>query len=691
MFQLFRAALLLPSLALAADTFDATSGEVQLPLVIVGSDLYTVTMQHLGNLQFQVTTLEPATSGDAGDADRYDADSGELHLSEVVYAADRYEVELQYQGDLLFSVTGATPLSLGGETLFYAPAPIAEVLGDRRSASWSALGNEPTDLTRCVIAPAGSGAAVVLTEADNAVVPELSLDNGMTAAGSVTNDRLLRAMFQFIADGDGYRVVAVKHSNYAIDLDSGDRLILRDIRSGHIDSTVAAYLQFQATPGDDGYTLTATGRKIYQTTSGEFEDDASWSARTVTVTDGALYLASGTATTLKLYEPPIDLSIPFDLNPDGIARVSNPEVTPQSRADDPIAETPLQVVDAYRDQVAAAGPDDATRAAAEAMLTTIQQGLASEGLALRYPAEFYLAFRDGLLARTLQTADSTDGELGQLTVPYVYFTNASDGEGSHHPFLVIASYDLPDAPALLWDVAKPPGDGLTADYPSQSVTRSYHREAFLMKIPLRDYGIVSYLTENNMVNDLASDVGVTDFDHHNYASVSATGVAIDGVVIYPSYNNALHFAQSEAELSAHGMHSGRGLGVHYHADGYAATGDGLTLYNDGDYSGRSHPPLVSLGFDGVAGYGIYRAGDTGFDGFDVALDDFGGHRHGDYGYHYHAYSESAVTPESVAYTVHVLPPQGAWAGRINAIPEFWQGTSPNYVGGRSVYLGTEAE
>ena len=28
------------------------------------------------------------------------------------------------------------------------------------------------------------------------------------------------------------------------------------------------------------------------------------------------------------------------------------------------------------------------------------------------------------------------------------------------------------------------------------------------------------------------------------------------------YNNRLHISQSEAELSAHGMHSGRGLGAH---------------------------------------------------------------------------------------------------------------------------------
>ena len=242
------------------------------------------------------------------------------------------------------------------------------------------------------------------------------------------------------------------------------------------------------------------------------------------------------------------------------------------------------------------------------------------------------------------------------------------------------------------------GDGLVAQYDNQSVTRSIHREAFLMKIPIRDYGEVSSLTENIMVNDLASDVNETLFDHHNYASVSATGVAVDGVVIYPSYNNSLNVAQTAAELSAHGMHSGRGLGAHYHADAHSATNEGLNLYNASDYVGHSHPPIVSMGFDGVAGYGVYLQGDTSSDGVSVSLDDFGGHEHGDYAYHYHSYAASAVTdtgngpddPEGgVSYIAHQLPPLGAWAGKINDIPEFWDGTSPNYVGGRSSYLGTQ--
>jgi hypothetical protein len=111
---------------------------------------------------------------------------------------------------------------------------------------------------------------------------------------------------------------------------------------------------------------------------------------------------------------------------------------------------------------------------------------------------------------------------------------------------------------------------------------------------------VETLTENIMMDDLASDAGNSDFTHFNYASVSATGIAIDGVVGYPSFNNTLSFAQEVGEIASAGLHSGRGLGAHYHADGHSATGSGLNLYNAEDYEGHTHPPLISLGFDGVA-------------------------------------------------------------------------------------------
>ena len=585
---------------------------------------------------------------------------------------------------------------------FYAPGSIADALQLSRAVTWTELTTTPKNLTRFSMGQASTTDIFVLTDEDNSIGSNLTVSSGLAAQTSAKDDLLLRSMFKFIELDDGnFRIVSTKHHNYVLDVsDPGvdDEIVLRDIRSVNVDTGTAAYLAFNIT-SSSSLVLSAVARKIYNSGTKLFDNDGTWSNKEVVLSSGALSLVEpGSGTAMTLYSPPIDLDIPFDFNPDEIERVSNSEVTPIGSDANVIATTANQVVEAYADQVAASGTDAGTTAAVDAMIAAIEASLTAEGAQLRYPAEFYTTFRAGLFARRVQSSDSTDGVLGQLSVPYVYFTNASDDSGNHHPFMVIASYGLPDSMTLLWDVPKPPGDGIDPEYANQSVTRSNHLENFLLKIPMRDYGEVETLSENVMNNDLASDVGISVFDHHNYASVSATGVAIDGVVIYPSYNNSLHVSQSAAELSAHGMHSGRGLGVHYHADAHSATGAGLNLYNAEDYAGHSHPPIVSIGFDGVAGYGVYLDGDTTSDGANIALDSFGGHEHGGYAYHYHSFTAAETTeistrpgdpPGGVEYTAHQLPPLGAWSGRINDIPEFWDGTSPNYKGGLSIYLGTE--
>eukprot|EP00752_Nemacystus_decipiens_P018848 g16904.t1 len=101
------------------------------------------------------------------------------------------------------------------------------------------------------------------------------------------------------------------------------------------------------------------------------------------------------------------------------------------------------------------------------MLDEIEQSLAEEGAQLRYPPEFYMTFREGMLERVYLSSESTDAHLGQLAIPYVHFTNAQDEDGVHHPFMVISTYGLPDTMALLWDVAMPPGDGSVVGYQNQ--------------------------------------------------------------------------------------------------------------------------------------------------------------------------------------------------------------------------------
>ena len=165
-------------------------------------------------------------------------------------------------------------------------------------------------------------------------------------------------------------------------------------------------------------------------------------------------------------------------------------------------------------------------------------------------------------------------------------------------------------------------------------------------------------------------------------------IFIDGSVIFPTFNNALVPSHLAGELSASGCHVGQGGGgPHCHADGYQS-GQGLGLYNDADYVGKTHPPLLGFGYDGIALFAIYRSSDSAMLGYSTALDGFGAHNHDSIGYHYHAHTVSNYTSvdqkgASTTKDMHVLM-KGAYIGSTNSVPFFRTNSSVNdnkYLGG----------
>lgn len=574
---------------------------------------------------------------------------------------------------------------------FYAPAPVIDRLGESREVSFSELSELPGNLLRFSMGAAEGADLFVVNDESGRVEAALASSDGLADVAEASNDLLLRSTFQFVAANaelQHYAIYSTKHGNYALDVaDDGVSLVLRDVRSlAAYRRGEASFLTFEA--HESPSKLIANGRYFFDAAASKnrrqlvFEPDATWTSRAVSLDRGKLELVSSGATPMRFYAAPIGLDIPFDFNPEQWSRFDNPEFYDTSQTRGNQFASGIRGLDtAYVAQVTSPGLDAATTAAAELMLDTIEASLAAQGSQIRYPRSFYRALRDGMLRRVLLSEESTDGRIGELTVPYIYFTNEEDADGNFHPFMVIATRGVPEVLALLGDVAHPPGDGLARGYAEQAVTRSYHTESFLWRIPMRDYGEVATLDENDLtaIRSLASDRGVTIYDHHNYASINENALAIDGVLVFPSYNNTLQIAQENAELSVRGMHAGRGLGVHYHADPHSAahsdhhdnTDTGLNLYNEADYVGRNHPPIITIGFDGVAGYGFYLEGDSSSDGADLPLDDFGAHEHDDYGYHYHSMrTERRVPRRSIRYTSHELGPLGAWAGRINFIADF---------------------
>lgn len=582
---------------------------------------------------------------------------------------------------------------------FHAPVLMADILKSIRTIQWNKDSSQIQDLAYVSIGVAGTSNLVILKEDQAIHAAEISIEEGMTSSTDHSNDRLLNSTFKLIEVGiDTYMIVSAKHFNYAIDFhisDDSKKLTFRDYRSYYSDPETAAFLTFTFTQSNDNTLIKASGRHVYDTNQGGFVEDLTWTSLNAQVNGSSIILSEQDGSNFTFFAPTLSLGIPSDFNPLLTARVSNDELIATWDGSDRIESSLKDISSQYASQTSVAGLNESTTTEANNALSAIDSILTSEGASLRYPIGFYETVRDNMLQRKIEVSDLHNSSIGKLTIPYVIFTNESDSEGSHHPFMVIMSYGVTEGMTGLWDVPRPPGSGEAGtSYSEQTVTRNANLGAIFAKIPMKDYGLTESLTENIMISDLASDFSESNLTVLNYASVSATGIAIDGVLIYPAYNNTLEYASLPGEISNVGIHSGRGLGLHYHADAHGANSNGLNIYNDGDYTDYAHPPIISLGFDGIAGYARYTVGDSLSEGIEIDFDQWGGHDHDAYKYHYHAEQIEVTETDSrynngepVNYNVHTFPPKGAWRGKINDIPGFWGNRAPAYSGRPGAYQG----
>ncbi|MBU94685.1 MAG: hypothetical protein CL669_03730 [Balneola sp.] len=81
--------------------------------------------------------------------------------------------------------------------------------------------------------------------------------------------------------------------------------------------------------------------------------------------------------------------------------------------------------------------------------------------------------------------------------------------------------------------------------------------------------------------------------------------------------------------------------------------------------------MIAISYDGILLFGRHE--NENLEGFNESLDSFGGHRHGDYPYHYHAFSQEKDiidirTNEITGSFIHHHLFVGAFKGNINDIP-----------------------
>ena len=539
-----------------------------------------------------------------------------------------------------------------------------------------------------------------------------ALKSATLPAASTYNDYLTKTL-QWVTAADGYyRLDSYLHPNNAIDVESATSTVLKFKNNfGKTSGTGNGYLTFSY----DASTklMKVQKRYVYATTSsasngstvytGTYTADSTFTGagKYISLANGA-YSLSTTGTPLYLYQSPLSLGIPTFMNPMGIGFVTNSAAPFLSKVTTAAIEglsgsIYSQVNSTYRSQVATAGTNAATKTAATTMLAAIKASLEANGEKLRYSTDVYSAYRDAALATKLVSDSIADGVPGQNLVPYVYFTNeyatSSTGAKTYHPFMVVVSYGNQASPNGLKDVPHPPGSA-GASYPNATVTRYSNLENYIFAIPMKDYGQVTDVTKNvypstgtrNLWYDTTSPWVAANV--YTWADSADNGILIDGSVMFPAFNNALVPSHLAGELSASGCHVGQGGGgPHCHADGYQS-GQGLGLYNDSDYAGKTHPPLLGFGYDGIALFARYRGTtDSAMLGYGT-LDAFGAHDHNTMGYHYHAHTVSnyaSVDKTGVTTTKDLYPlMKGAYIGSTNGIPFFRANSSfsdNKYLGG----------
>ena len=608
---------------------------------------------------------------------------------------------------------------------FYTPQPFTSILTQSAPQSYTAslpslTATSFTTLNRYMIKYGTS----YLT-----IDPSFNL---VLTSGMDTYSDVLSKVFEAVLDpsdnltSSSFRIDSDMDNIYSLDCSSSSAVLKFSNNWGQAANPTCGFLRF-----DYSYNrlVVKSRRRISTDISYTHTNDSSFTATNYYVcydlglSRFKLTQTLTSAATFTLYKSPIRADMPSAFNPYSIPYVPNARVSianyvgprrgsPPVGAKNTISDMDRNVktnfMTKYRGQIDVSGWSVNTDISASAMLDTIFTAVQGQGNTIRYDKSVYKAFRTAALQTTLGCNSIADGTLGQNTVPYVYFTNDMSSNGVYHPFMVMASYSISDKPNRLLDVCRPPADGDALGYGAYDVTRDVTLQNYLVKIPMLDYGqVATDLTSanpnrNNMLSTLLSEIPDSSPDAaginkasptpYNYASNSAIGVAVDGVVIYPPSNNTLHPAQAQAEITNTGIHIGRGMGLHYHADGQSATpNNNMNLYNTNDYTNHRHPPLIGFGLDGIALYGQYDLSYNTMHGYGLTLDVFGGHTHGTYGYHYHAHTVdvssnvnsnkttlgmntlsgvSAGTSTPQAYKLHVLM-KGAWAGKINTVPEFW--------------------
>lgn len=238
-------------------------------------------------------------------------------------------------------------------------------------------------------------------------------------------------------------------------------------------------------------------------------------------------------------------------------------------------------------------------------------------------------------------------------------------------FLVIWSTGLPahDARTSLLKIPLPPGGDAVCRVRTAGSTLT------VFKIPL----VPAAATLPGRNNSLPRPLGLVP----GMPEAGAIGVAIDGVPLFPNFNNRGLPTWVSCEVDKCNAHAGKGQDYHYHGDPYGLG----CVYDASAYTAGGHPPLIGWALDGYEVHGKHIAA-TDL-GQVVELDYCGGHEHDGLAYHYHSETRTGQSTNTLdgvpgsgpfAFTAYNLAPTNCWHGNISLISNFWNSaaTQANY-------------
>ena len=589
---------------------------------------------------------------------------------------------------------------------FYGPEPFGEILDNRYTQTWNpkALPSIENKKYIVILDQATQSNIVTINTTDIEQIDYTSITN--ITGSSATYGYVMRSIFQIVdenthfendqAGGSGaytplsglYKVNPILHSYYNLNSDVSSGVNSTNGGSIYIKEPAnTGYLLIEFTGTPSSTTVKATEQWVYNSTSQSLEKVTTWTAKYLMINGKSLTWTANNANASNFFLADatdlldIEISSGSDFNPLSIPYQPNATAAIPTRIDIMensriIRDLPNDIAPVLTGQL---GNSVSADTQTSNVLDVIETTLTTNGSSLRYPKTFYLALRKNMLSHVISSSDVFNSRLGNNTVEHVYFTNESAANGEPHPFMVIAAHATSTRPNLLVDVNRPPGAQMGVGYGQTTVTRNGKLGEFIIKIPLKDYGLTTTLLDNDLsvYGTLASDFDykqgtTTTKSVYNYTGLASIGVAVDGVTIYPAQNNNLRFAVEDAEVTSSGIHVGGGLELHYHADGHAFNGNGINLYNISDYTSKDHPPVIGISYDGIALFGKYESSFSSMVGHNIPLDQYGGHDHSDsFGYHYHAHTQpiTSSTAPNLTFNEHVLL-VGAWKGNINDIPGF---------------------